>query len=52
MKVDYNWGNPPKVHRSVIKWFKRAFAHRPVPLHMSSHYRRESFHPDDQGKLF
>ena len=54
MKIDYQWGKPPKTHRSVAKWFKRVFSHKPVPLCHSNHYRRESFHPEDnpQHKLF
>jgi hypothetical protein len=52
MRIDYNWGQPPKVHRSVARWFKRVFTSKPVPLHMSSHYRRESFHDDGAPRLF
>jgi hypothetical protein len=53
MRINWsNWGQPIKQPRSVMTWFKRVFAHKPVPLHMSSHYRRESFQDDGQPKLF
>lgn len=51
MNIDYNWGSPPKTNR-VTAWFKRVFGHKPVPLHMSNHYRRESFYNDGDPRLF
>ena len=50
MKIDYNWGKPPKKRRN----WRLPFRSKPVPMHMSNHYVREHFHPEDdpQGKLF
>lgn len=47
MNIDYNWGEPPKANR-VTAWFKRVFGHKPVPLHCSNHYRRDSFFPEEK----
>lgn len=55
MNIDYNWGQPvvKKVGR-VRKFLRSVFCNTNVPMHMSNHYRRESFHQEDdpQGKLF
>lgn len=60
MKIDYNWGNPPVKGNRFTRWL-RTWAYMwydrrkvGVPLHMSNHYVREHFHPEDdpQAKLF
>ena len=51
MKIDYEWGKPPK-KLPKESWFRRVFGHHPVPLHMSSHYNRDHFVDDGQPRLF
>ena len=60
MKIDWNWGKPPKVGNRFTRWarvwFYVWYDRRKVgtPMHMSNHYTRSHFHPEDdsQGKLF
>lgn len=55
MKIDYDWGREPKAKTcAVARMFRRLTSRRPTPLHMSNHYVRDHFHPEDesQGKLF
>lgn len=58
MQIDYEWGKPPKVGNKFTRWLRTwrymRLDRRTTPLHMSNHYVREHFHPEDdpQHKLF
>lgn len=60
MKIDWQWGKPPKVGNKFTRWAKTcAYMLRDrrkvaTPNHMSNHYVRDHFHPEDksQGRLF
>ena len=53
MNINWDIKNPvvKKVGR-VRKFLRSIFRNTNVPLHMSSHYVREHFVEDKQGKLF
>lgn len=38
MKINWDIKNPVRQG-----WFKRVFGHKPAPLHMSNHYKKEHF---------
>ena len=46
MRINWDIKNP------VVRKRRRWFVRRPVPMHMSSHYVREHFVDEPQGKLF
>ena len=52
MRINWDLKNPVNKKPSFFTKFKRLLAHKPVPLHCSNHYRRESFHDDGAPRLF
>lgn len=54
MQINWDIKNPvvPTRRARAWRWFIGKLTYGGVPLHMSDHYHRDHFHPDNQGKLF
>ena len=54
MGINWDIKHPVTLPRRVMawRWFIGKLTYGGVPLHMSSHYKREHFVDDPQGKLF
>lgn len=56
MKVDYDWGSPPKpkglLRFRAWHWLIGKITYGGAPMCHSNHYRRESFHDDGSPRLF